>query len=353
MRTVPLVSVIILNYNGGDFLKRCVESVINTEYENFEIILVDNCSTDGSLEDVISQFGHDAKLHVVKNSLNLGFAEGNNIGLRHAKGAYIVLLNNDTEVEKDWLKEAIKVAGSDEKIAIVQSKLFFLHDRETLESAGSYIDRCGFGFERGFVKSKDLYKSVDEVFYANGAAVTIKRSTIEKTNYNRIFSIFDPDYFFAYEDVDLCWRMKLAGYKTVVAPNSIVYHQRSKTTSRAKEKLVFHHCKNRVMTLIKNYSLRNLLVYLPILITLELNRAADHLMKGRSITTLAILRAIVWNVKEFRRNWNKHLLVQYKIRKLRDGEVMKLMRNVNPANLMFNQRFYEDFSKKTGVDIVR
>jgi GT2 family glycosyltransferase len=348
----PLVSIIILTYNGASVLDRCIQSVLNTNYSNFEVILVDNASVDGSYESAISKFGKDQRLYFVKNYENKGFAEGNNIGLTHAKGAYVTLLNNDTEVDKDWLRELIKVAESDEKTGIIQSKLFFWYNREVLESAGAFIDKCGYGFERGFVKGKNMYPEVDEVFYANGAAVTIKRRALKKMGSGKT-ELFDSDYFFAYEDVDLSWRMRLAGYKTVVAPNSIVYHRRSTTTSRKRGLLVFHHCKNRVMTLVKNYSLLNLIKYLPLLLFFEVVRASSSLASGQLESSLAILKAFLWNLTSFRRNWKKRLAVQYLVRRMPDQYITMLMKNFNPASLIYNQRLYQQFSASTGVNIVR
>jgi GT2 family glycosyltransferase len=348
----PLVSIIILNYNGAGIVDKCIQSVMNTDYSNFEVIFVDNASTDGSYELIASKFGNDNRLLFVKNNENKGFAEGNNIGLRYVKGSYITLLNNDTEVERDWLIEVIKVAESDEKIGIVQSKLFFWFNPEVLESAGAFIDKCGYGFERGFVKGKNLYNEIDEVFYANGAAVTVKKQALQKLCSDPL-ELFDSDFFFAYEDVDLCWRMRLAGFKTVIAPGSIVYHRRSTTTSRNRGRLVFHHCKNRILTLVKNYGLVNLTKYLPLLIILELVRASSNLAGGQSDGAFAIFRAFVWNLANFGKSWKKRLAVQYLIRQMPDQYVTMLMRNVNPASLIYNQRLYQEFSASTGVTIVR
>jgi hypothetical protein len=282
----------------------------------------------------------------------MGFAEGNNIGLKYAKGSYITLLNNDTEVVRDWLTEAITTAKSDEKIGIVQSKLFFWYNRDMLESAGAFIDKCGYGFERGFVKGKNLYNDVSEIFYANGAAVTIKRAALEKMCDGKI-ELFDRDFFFAYEDVDLSWKMKLAGYKTVVAPRSVVYHRRSTTTSRNRGRLVFHHCKNRILTLIKNYNLINLAKYLSLLIILESVRASTNLATGQSEGSLPIFKAFVWNLNNFKRSWTKRLVVQYTVRQMSDEYVTSLMKDINPASLLYNQQLYKKFSTLTGVNLVR
>jgi GT2 family glycosyltransferase len=348
----PLASIIILNYNGADIVTNCVQSVLKTDYPNFEVIFVDNASTDGSYQSIVKQFGNDGRLRFFKNDENKGFAEGNNIGLKYTKGSYITLLNNDTEVERDWLTEAIKVANSNEKIGLIQSKLFFWYNREVLESAGAFIDKCGYGFERGFVKGKNLYSEADEVFYANGAAVTIKKKALQQMSPGKI-ALFDSDFFFAYEDVDLSWRMRLAGLKTVIAPGSIVYHRRSTTTSRERGRLVFHHCKNRILTLVKNYSLMNLIKYLPLLVLLELVRAFSNLVSGQSDGAVAILRAFVWNLTNFSQSWKKRLTVQYFVRRVPDQYVTLLMKDVNPASLIYNQRLYQEFSVATGVNIVR
>jgi len=348
----PLVSIIILNYNGAGIVDKCVQSVLDTNYPNFEVIFVDNASVDGSYKSTVNQFGKDRRLRFVKNDANKGFAEGNNVGLTYAKGAYVTLLNNDTEVDKDWLSESIKVAESDEKIGIIQSKLFFWYNRDVLESAGAFIDKCGYGFERGFVKGKNVYNKVDEVFYANGAAVTIKMRALRRMCPGKV-TLFDSDFFFAYEDVDLSWKMKLGGYETVIAPRSIVYHHRSRTTSRKRSRLVFHHCKNRMLTLIKNYSLSNLMKYFPLLIILESIRALSNFAGGNPECTFAILKAYIWNLSNFRQSWKKRVIVQYVVRRMPDNTVTALMKNVNPASLRHNQRLYDQFSSATGVNIAR
>jgi GT2 family glycosyltransferase len=351
---LPLVSIIILNYNGASVVTKCIESVLATDYPHFEVIFVDNASVDGSYKSIVGQFGSDKRLFLVRNDVNQGFAGGNNIGLKYAKGSFITLLNNDTVVEKDWLNEAIKVAETDEKIGIIQSKLFFWYNRDMLESAGAFVDKCGYGFERGFVRNKNLYNTVDEVFYANGAAVTIKKKALEKVSPGPgTIELFDSDFFFAYEDVDLSWRMRLGGFKTVIAPKSIVYHRRSTTTSRKRGRLVFHHCKNRILTLVKNYSLMNLMEYLPLLIILELVRASSSLVSGRYDGAFGIVRAFIWNLSNFKQSWKKRLTVQHLVRRMPDQYVTMIMRDVNPASLIYNQRLYQKFSASTGVNIER
>jgi GT2 family glycosyltransferase len=353
LSSYPLVSIIVLNYNGLDVVESCIRSVLATNYPNFEIIIVDNASVDGSYQTLMKKFGKDNRVTIVRNNVNLGFAGGNNIGLKYTHGSYITLLNNDTEVDDNWLLEAIKIAESDEKIGAVQSKLFFWYNRNILESAGAFIDKAGYGFERGFVRGKQNYNAVEDIFYANGAAVTLKRDAVERIQEPGKLELFDQDFFFAYEDVDLSWRMRLAGFRTVISPKSIVYHRRSTTTSRKKDLLVFHHCKNRILTLVKNYNLSNLARYLPLLLILESMRAVSNIAGRRDSSSRAIFRAYLWNLMHFRQSWRKRLFVQYFVRRVPEEQALSLMKNLNPASLIYNQRLYQEFSKATGVNIIR
>ena len=347
------MSIIILNYNGSGVVENCLESVLATNYPNFEVIMVDNASVDGSYQAVLKRFSKYKRLIIVRSEVNLGFAGGNNLGLKYAAGSYVSLLNNDTTVDKDWLIEAVKIAESDNKIGEVQSKLFFWYNPEVLESAGAFIDKAGYGFERGFVRGKDHFLTSEEIFYANGAAVTIKRAAIEQIQSNNMFELFDGDYFFAYEDVDISWKIRLVGLKAVVAPLSVVYHRRSTSTSRRRELLTFHHCKNRILTLVKNYSLSNLFRYLPVLIVLESIRAVSSLAGGNKSAAKAIIRAYLWNLINFKHSWTKRLAVQRFVRRMPDEYITMIMKNVNPTSLIYNQRLYKKFSEATGVNINR
>jgi GT2 family glycosyltransferase len=183
----PPVSIIILNYNGGRFVEKCLRSVLNTDYPNFEVIFVDNSSTDGSVELVNKLFGDEPRLKVIVNPRNLGFALGNNIGSKHASGKYLVFLNNDTVVERGWLNELVKVAESDPKIGIVGCKVItsFKGKAEAL-----LVDRFGHSFPAPFPSS------VKDVFAVEGAAFLVKRDVWEK------LWGFDPSYFALCEDID-------------------------------------------------------------------------------------------------------------------------------------------------------
>lgn len=323
MSQLPLISIIILNFNGKRYVERCLQSVLNSDYPNFEVIFVDNASTDGSFEIVESLFRTDKRLKIIRNAENLGFTGGNNIGFTHANGQYLIFLNNDTEVNETWLKEIIKVMESDPKICVAQSKLLRINRLNAIDSAGQFIDRLGFGHPRDG-EDKGQYHDVEQIFYADGASLAIKRALVNEV---LLYGMpFDSDYFpIYYEDADLCWRIRLRGYEVVFVPNSIVYHARSATKLyEMPSYLIFSHVRNRIMTLAKNYDLVNLLKYLPPLLVLETIRAIV-LLNGKASHSLAILKAILWNIKHFRAVWEKRLIVQQCIRKTNDASLIKYM----------------------------
>src|SRR2546425_1137542 len=174
---LPLVSIIILNYNGAKYISQCLKSVLISDYRNFELIIVDNNSSDSSIDIVESEFS-DNRIKVIKSDKNLGFAGGNNLGADYAKGDYFVLLNIDTLVDPKWLSELVSVMESDNAIGAAQPKLLSLDDKTVFDSAGDYLDFFGNSFRRGgdwYEKDKGQYESVHEIFSARGAAMITRK----------------------------------------------------------------------------------------------------------------------------------------------------------------------------------
>jgi len=135
----PLVSIVVLNYNGKDLVANCLKSLAATEFEDYEILVVDNGSTDGSVEYLKANYSANPRIIVHENKKNLGFAGGNNVGIGLARGKYIVLLNDDVQVKSDWLKNLVKLIEGDPTIGAAQCKLLLDSDRSTFDSAGSYM----------------------------------------------------------------------------------------------------------------------------------------------------------------------------------------------------------------------
>ena len=219
MKLQPFVSIIILNYNGKDYLKKCLDSVLKTEYPNFEVILVDNSSTDRSLSLAEESFGFDKRLRIIRNSSNLGFSGGNNVGFKHAKGNFIAFLNNDTIVDSNWLTSLVDVMEKDETIGLAQSMLLKI-DGQEVQTAGSLLSdylvlqRILFEDRPSNIKTPSVF----ETSYACGAAFIIRRELINE------IGLFDPKLPFYYDDTLLSFKTWLSGKRVVVVSKSKVCH---------------------------------------------------------------------------------------------------------------------------------
>ncbi len=245
----PSVSIIVLNYNGKQHLKELFNSLKKIDYpkNKYEVIMVDNNSSDGSVEYVKKNFPW---VKIIKLDKNYGFAEGNNIGFRKSRGEYVVFLNNDTKVDKNWLKELVKVAMSDEKIAVCGSKVMFYDKPDRIQFAGGFLDIFGAPWHRGECE-KDIgkYNKIDDIFYAFGASMLVKRNIVEK----HLKYVFDPKYFIYFEETDFAWRIKLLGYRVVYVPTSIVYHKGGATT-KEKPYFVYLLYRNKIWSFKKNFT---------------------------------------------------------------------------------------------------
>ena len=269
----PRISVIIVNYNGKELLQKCLESLFKIDYNNFEVILVDNNSTDGSMEFVIK---NHPNVIVVKLDSNKGFAEPNNIGAKIAKGEYLLFLNNDTITTTNFISEMIKVLEKDEKIAICQSLL--LKPDGNIDSSGDFIDKMGIVYN-----SKTKTDEIREISSARGACMLMRKKIFDK------LGGFDEKFFFSFEDVDLGWRSWILGYKTVVVPQSIVYHSAGKTSSKLKSEAAFHGLKNQLAMKITNFEprfvLRSLLLFFFVYGSREIKIWFDYKIKGSTTMT--------------------------------------------------------------------
>ena len=327
----PLVSVIIVNYNGAKFINRCLSSLFKTDYPNFEVIFVDNASTDGSLKHAREKFGDDSRLKFIVNDRNYGFAEGNNVGFRHANGDYIVLLNNDTEVDPNWLKELIKVMKSDPTIGVGQCKSLWMYNPALIDNAGALMDPLGYTYIRGFGKDRGLYETVEEVFQADGASMIVKRGAVDEVTLGD--GPFDSDYFAYYDDVDFSWRVKLRGYKIVCVPSAIVYHARGSGRGKIPAHLVFHACKNHLMNIIKNHGFSNLIKWFLPCLFIEFGSMCLSVARKEFDYGLARFKALLWNLTNMKKIWKRRLTVQHFIRRVSDPYLAKHMVRFNPRYL--------------------
>lgn len=248
------IAIIIVNWNGKRLLADCLSSVFDQTYENFEVYFVDNGSEDGSIEYVSSNF---PKTNIIKLEENTGFAKGNNIGIEKAlqdgNVRFIVAINNDTKMESDFLQKLVMVAESDEKIGAVAPKMKFFYEPELVDSVGVLIHKDGGGLSRGNrEKDEGQYDKQEEVFGACGGAVLYKREMLEDIKYGN-YEFFDNDFFAYYEDLDLDWRARLKGWKTISCPEAVIQHVHSATAISYSSFKAFHVNRNRFFVIIKNY----------------------------------------------------------------------------------------------------
>jgi GT2 family glycosyltransferase len=294
-------------------------SVFDTNYPNFEVLFVDNASTDGSVEFVEKKFGQNPRLRIIQNERNLGFTEGNNVGIRNAKGEYIALLNSDAKADRQWLKELVKTIRSPE-IGAVQSKLLQMSSPDVIDCAGGLIDYYGYHIERGRGEKSCKYTETGEIFYAKGAGALIKREILEKTG------LFDPEIFMYFDETDLCWRIWLSGYKVLFAPKSIVYHASGSTASKLQEKTrAYYYIRNHILVLLKNYDLSNMFKAVAVSIVFEFRNMVLFFARHKPQVGIAVIEALSWNLFHSKYAWKKRQVIQRLVRKVSDKQIKKIM----------------------------
>jgi hypothetical protein len=303
----PVISVVIINHNGLGYLRRSIWSILRSNYSFFEIIVVDNGSSDGSVQCIQEEFAKCLKrIIVVPLRFNQGYAVGNNIGASKASGEYILFLNNDTEVDPSCLKELVNTMEHDASIGAAQAKILFMDRKDTFDSAGVFLNVVGCGRTRGYnEKDRGQYASLDEISYAKGAAIVVRRDV-----YNRLEG-FDQSFFTYFEETDLCWRVWLCGYRVVFVPSAKVFHAGSATISkRGSSKFNFQFYRNRLITVVKNLSVKNLVKYSPWLVIAYMIRITRYTLDNDAISVVGIIRGIFWCIRYFKSVWTKRLIFQ-------------------------------------------
>ena len=240
----PLVSIIIINYNAGNLLLNCVDSVFKSTYPNFEVIIVDNLSTDNSHIRCKEKF---KKIQLIENEKNLGYCEGNNVGIKSAKGEFILILNPDTIVDPDWLNELFR-AYQKHGEALYQPKHLSLKEKSTIMSTGNMMNVFGFGYarEKG-QKDVNQHNTIEQIGYASGTCLFIPSSIFKNVG------LLDPFIFLYHDDLDFGWRAAQLGIKSYYVPSSVIYHAESYLL-RWNAKKFFWLERNRKYCLLTHYS---------------------------------------------------------------------------------------------------
>ena len=316
------ISIIIVNWNGKKWLKDCLDSLEKQTHKNFEIIFVDNASTDDSIAFVKKRY---PKVTIVQNTSNRGFAGGNNDGLKFAKGDYILLLNNDTWSPPDFLKNFIKAFDELPKAGCIQSKMVLLRDPQKTDLVGAYWTDSSFLYYYGFGKDANLpqYNKPMPFFTNKGASVMIPRKIIDK------IGLFDDDFWLYYEETDFCHRVWLAGYECWYWPKAVVHHAGGGTSIRFDNSLIqFHNFKNKLMSFLKNFETKNLLTIIPVYIILNIFLSIVWLLQGKTKHFAALYQSIWWNIVHYNQTMRKRKKIQ-SWRKKSDKEIFSLTKR-NP-----------------------
>lgn len=244
MRENPLITVVVLNWNGMKVIERCLDSLKAQTYAPLEIIVVDNASADGSGDWVSKRF---PDLKLILNKKNLGFGDGNNIGIRASQGKYIMMLNNDTRLDPNCIEEMKTAIEKDEKYGACASKILLEHGNNLIDAAGMVVFPDGLSIGRGRLEEGDRYDEEVEVFFASGCACLYRREMLED------IGLFDADFFAYADDTDMGWRAQLAGWKCIYSPKAIVYHFHSASSGVYSPLKAFLVERNRIWVAIKNF----------------------------------------------------------------------------------------------------
>jgi GT2 family glycosyltransferase len=337
----PKIAIVILSWNNQSFLEKFLPFVLATDYANFQVVIVDNGSTDDTPRFLQS---HYPELKVIRFIENLGFAKGYNESLKQVEADYYMILNSDVEVPAGWLKPMVELLESDLLIAACQPKLLCYDDRKKFEyagGAGGWLDKYGYPFCKGRIfdvweDDHGQYDQPEPIFWASGAALFIRAKIFHEVGG------FD-EYFFAHqEEIDLCWRIQLAGYKIYSCPASVVYHVGGGTLPAGNSFKTFLNFRNNRIMLSKNLPWQKKLWVMPYRNLLDALSAWKGLLTGHGGYFLSIIRAHV----AFIRWWLFHRKKSV-FPKKRDGKPKGLLnRNIIWLHFVQHKRYFSEIVEK-------
>ena len=286
----PLVAIVILNWNGKIFLQQFLSSVMASTYPHKRVIVADNASTDDSLSFLSVSF---PQVEVIRNATNEGFAKGYNTALRQVQADYYVLLNSDVEVTPNWIEPVIKFMQENASVGACQPKILSHRQRDHFEyagAAGGWIDNFGYPFARGRVfdaieKDEHQYDAPLKCFWASGAAFFVRANL-----YHEVGGL--DEYFFAHqEEIDLSWRLQLAGHEIYAVPASVVYHVGGGTLAKESPYKTFLNFRNNLIMCAKNLPAATAMWKIPVRLLLDAVAAWKGLIGGNGHYFTAIFKA--------------------------------------------------------------
>ena len=326
----PLVSIIIPHWNGIDVITECLESLQKATYPNFEVIIVDNNSSDDSVNYLRKNF---PKVIIFENKQNEGYAGGCNRGSEIAKGEYILFLNNDTVHNPNWIEPLVSILKENPRIAAVQPKLLNYYQKNLFDyagGAGGMMDIFVFPFARGRIFNEqeidsNQYNSKETIFWSSGTAFLVRKNVFEKAGK------FDELFFAHMEEIDLCWRFHLLGYDVSSEPNSVVHHKNAVSLPLYTEKKYYLNHRNSLIMLLTNYSLPLAIYVLPIRWTLDIIAIIYAILMGDWKHVKGIIKAHAWIVFHPRILYKKRI----KVKALRTEKDKTILRKMYRESIVF------------------
>ncbi len=330
------ISIIIPHHNNYEILYNCLKSLYQSNLNNAELIIVDNNSTDNSITKIKNKFDD---LIIIHSNKNKGYAGGCNYGAKHANGELLVFLNNDTQVQSDWLIELIDTINSDSNISSVQPKIMNKKNKIKFDYAGGsggFIDKYCYPFTRGRIfhtieNDNGQYDDIIKIFWASGTGFITKKSIFKKVGG------FDETLFAHMEEIDYHWRCQLNGYCVYVNPKSIIYHLGGGTLSYYSSYKTYLNHRNSLLLLLSNYNIFNTLKFLIPRLIMELISCMKDLITLKPSHAFAQIKSLLWiflhpHIILKRRKYIK------KIRKISDNQILN--------SIIFNKSIvYEYFIK--------
>ncbi len=283
-------AVVILSYNGKPYHQEFLPLIVREAKGRYDVVLIDNASTDDTAHFVAVNF---PDIHLIKLPVNLGFTGGYTEGLKQIEAEYVVLLSADFEVSENWFGPLHKLMESNDSIAACQPKIRFQKQKELFEyagAAGGFMDALGYPFCRGRIfltLEEDLgqYNDTTECFWASGGCFFTRKELFDR------FGGFDSSFFAHMEEIDLCWRMKNAGYRIMACGESTVFHVGGSVISYGSPQKIFRNYRNGLVMMVKNMSTRELMLRLPVRFALDIVAAYKALFSGNVNEYLAIAKA--------------------------------------------------------------
>ena len=304
-KNAPFASVIILNFNGENYLERCLFSVFNTKYPNFEVIFVDNASTDSSLNIVEKAFGNDKRLRIFKSNKNIGFSAGNNFGFHQARGDYIVFLNNDTIADPYWLAALVDAMEKDLNIGLAGSTILSIDGKKLRGAGGLWSDYLLFLYPIGAGRRGDFkFLPTIEVSFASGCSMIAKKEFLEE------IGLFDPEIPYNYDDTLLGLKTWLAGKRVVTVSSSRILHVSGATTKKYWNNyaVTFSLLRAKTCLIFDVYSnFKDLIKALFILYSFVAIQSMFLMKKKNLLEASANIQALVWVLQNFKHVWKNRL----------------------------------------------